>query len=270
MERYDLLCKKNVCGYSWDVEDPKAVICIIHGIGEYALRYDHVAQSLNSRGYAVFTADMPGHGYNQDKRGHAGGRKALMGFVEALIQKAQTSHPDVPVFVYGHSMGGNIALAHRMLIDNVAGYIITSPWLIIPNPYSKSMMFALSILSKIAPAMTIETKLDSSAMSHTIKEAEAEPDPLMHGFISLITGYDRIIDAAKILKNAGQPGAPLLLMHGSIDRVCLPEGSRQFKAAAGNQCTFVEWENCLHEVHNETAVQEQFLKTIADWLDSRV
>lgn len=270
MQRYDLNFGKTLCGYSWDIENPKAVICLVHGIGEYALRYDHVAETLNSRGYAVFTADMPGHGYNQDKRGHAGGRKALMGFVEALIQKAQTSHPDVPVFVYGHSMGGNIALAHRMLIDNVAGYIITSPWLIIPNPYSKSMLFTLSVLSKIAPAMTIETKLDSSAMSHTEKAPDAEPDPMMHGFISLITGFDRIIDAADILKNAGREGTPLLLMHGSIDRVCLPEGSRRFNAAAGDQCTYVEWSDCLHEVHNEPAVQEQFLKTIADWLDSRV
>ena len=99
--------------YTWDVENPSKVMCIIHGIGEYIGRYDRMAKVLNDAGIAVIGVDLPGHGLSEGKRGHAAPRAYVLDVVTAMLDFATERYPGVDIVLYGHSMGGNICLDYR-------------------------------------------------------------------------------------------------------------------------------------------------------------
>ena len=102
-----------LAGYIWDVPHPDNVVCIIHGIGEYAGRYDRLAKILNPAGIAVLSMDLPGHGLSAGKRRHAAPRSLVLDDVTEMIRYAEEKWPGIPITLYGHSMGGNICLDYR-------------------------------------------------------------------------------------------------------------------------------------------------------------
>ena len=124
--------KGNIEGQHWPAEDPSHVVCIVHGIGEYGGRYDRVATEFNKAGYAVIAMDLRGHGHSMNRWGHCAPRKNVLDDVSALITYAQLTYKDVPIILYGHSMGGNIGLDYRCrggMNDVPSAYIITAPWI---------------------------------------------------------------------------------------------------------------------------------------------
>ena len=94
-------------GYSWNVDDPEKVICIVHGIGEYGGRFDRVAEAFREKNMAVLAFDLRGHGKSLGKRGHCAPRKDVLSDVSTLIEYAQAIYPEKKLILYGHSMGGN-------------------------------------------------------------------------------------------------------------------------------------------------------------------
>lgn len=125
-------------GYSWNVDDPEKVICIVHGIGEYGGRFDRVAEAFRERNMAVLAFDLRGHGKSLGKRGHCAPRKDVLSDVSTLIEYAQAIYPEKKLILYGHSMGGNIVLDYRSrgrLNGEVAAYIVTAPWVRLVRRY---------------------------------------------------------------------------------------------------------------------------------------
>ena len=85
--------KTKTVAYTWDVENPSKVMCIIHGIGEYVGRYDRMAKVLNEAGIAVIGVDLPGHGLSEGKRGHAAPRAYVLDVVTAMLDGMQRLEP---------------------------------------------------------------------------------------------------------------------------------------------------------------------------------
>lgn len=121
-----------ITGYEWNVENPEKIVCIIHGIGEYAKRFEEVADIFNRNKIAVFALDLRGHGKTDGVRGHTAPRNMVLEDVDKLILYAMEKYPDIKICLYGHSMGGNIVLDYRNrgnLNGELAGYVVTSPWI---------------------------------------------------------------------------------------------------------------------------------------------
>ncbi|MDQ3393384.1 MAG: lysophospholipase, partial [Bacteroidota bacterium] len=115
----------------WVPEKPNAIICIVHGIGEHSGRYNEMALYMCSRGFTVFANDQRGHGKSGGKRGHSPSYSLLLDDVETLMKWARSQYPDLPLYLYGHSWGGNI-VANFILkrkTKEVSGSILSSPWL---------------------------------------------------------------------------------------------------------------------------------------------
>ena len=116
----------------WIPEDKpaKAVICLVHGIGEHTLRYRDTAKALCEEGYILFGADMRGHGKSGGKRGHFPSIGAIHGDIDQVLDHARSLFPGLPHFLYGHSLGGILVLHYGLLSKpNVKGVISTSPGL---------------------------------------------------------------------------------------------------------------------------------------------
>lgn len=114
MDQCDLVASdgQTVAGYAWDIEAPRAIVQIAHGMGEHARRYDAVAQALNKAGYAVFAADHRGHGRTgRAKLGYMGGdgwNRTLADTFE-FNRMLRARHADVPLILLGHSMGSMLS-----------------------------------------------------------------------------------------------------------------------------------------------------------------
>lgn len=95
---------------------PKAVVQINHGLAEHAARYARFADVLAAQGYITYAHDHRGHGYTkapdapQGRFGHEDGGAKVIADIKALHEAIQQEHPDLPLIILGHSMGGIITL----------------------------------------------------------------------------------------------------------------------------------------------------------------
>lgn len=244
-----------------------AVVCLVHGLGEHSGRYVHVAKFLNSRGFAVVAFDQQGHGKTTGKRGHCGGLGTMLDDVNLLLDQARKLAPEKPLFLYGHSMGGNLVLNFLLKRKpQLAGVIATGPWIRLPKPPSGLLISLAKLVKPIWPSMTQPNHLDLSGLSRDPRVAEAlRDDPLAHDRISVRMGLD-LIEGSKFIDSfSGKVQCPVLLMHGSEDPITSPGGTERFAGRAKGDVTMRSWNGLRHEIHNEPE-QETVLNFASDWM----
>ena len=265
-------------GYSWKVEDPEKVICIVHGIGEFGGRFDRVAEAFRKQNMAVLAFDLRGHGKSLGKRGHCAPRKDVLSDVSTLIEYAQELYPGKKLILYGNSMGGNIVLDYRSrgrLNGELSAYIVTAPWVRLVRPVPNIVYKAVKLLSRIAPSVTIGSEVNEADLGHPDSVKPFNDHPLVHNRISALCAVDGFETGQKLedgtLENNGRAKQiPLLLIHGEKDRICDVAGSRTIAdrmKADGENVEYIEWGGLYHEIHNggsESKGDEVIAKTV-EW-----
>ncbi|WP_029192350.1 alpha/beta hydrolase [Paenibacillus harenae] len=251
-----------------DVQRARAVVCIVHGIGEHGDRYGHVASSMTEAGFAVIALDLHGHGRSSGKRGHIHSLGAAASDAALIIEAAEDRHPGVPVFLYGHSMGGNVALSCALRYKpQIRGLILTSPWLRLafkPNP---AVEWIGRKLARVMPALQQSTGLNPADLYRPGYPAAAPiADPLCHTKITLRTYTEIAAGGEWALSHSDLLHVPLLLMHGTSDRITSFEASRQLAESLGGQCRFAVSEGGYHELHNDSD-GEKTIAGIINWIE---
>ncbi len=248
-------------------QKPVGVVCLVHGLGEHSGRYEHLADVLAQAGYATMAIDLRGHGLSPGKRGHVSSYQRMLDDIDLLLVDAQERYPDIPLFLYGHSMGGGLVLNYALRRDGLlAGVIATGPALRLGFEPPPLQVALTRLMSAIWPAFTQASGLDSQALSRDPKVVQRyQADPLVHDQISasLFNGFYQA--GLWALEHADAFPASLLLMHGSEDRLTSPEASREFAHRLGERCTFKLWEGLYHEIHNEPE-QDQVFAFLLGWL----
>ncbi|MGB0906232.1 MAG: lysophospholipase [Maricaulaceae bacterium] len=257
--------------YYWAAKKPKAIMTLMHGFGEHAGRYDHFAQHLNSHGISVLAPDLHGHGKTEGKRGLVKSYDLFRGDVKAALLESQKRNPDIPHILFGHSMGGGIVLDHGLgePVCELAAIIASAPLIKLAEPAPKPLEFVVRVLSKIAPNATMKNPIDGTKISRVTEEQDAYlSDTLNHGTMGfgLVVGLVDTGQAA--LDNCDKWTTPLLLLHAREDRLTAFSASEAFAAGAQN-CTFVPFENCEHEMHNDTT-RDEFYKAVTDFIEARI
>jgi len=251
---------------------PKGTVCLIHGFGEHVERYHHVADRMNAAGYLVAGVDLRGHGKSPGRRGYTPSIDQLLDDVVAMKASVRGLAPAAPLFLYGHSMGGNIGLNFLLRrTPTLTGAIITSPWLRLAKPPGAALAGLVKILNAVAPKIPVPNKLEKGGLSRDPEvEARYNTDPLVHGLVTprLFTEIDNAGEWA--IANASKLAVPTLLMHGEEDPITSCEGSATFAAAAPNSTlTFRPWANLRHETHNEPE-QGEVIDAMIAFMDAQV
>ena len=256
----------------WEPEQkPKAVIVLVHGFGEHTGRYAHVGEAFNKAGYVLIGFDLRGHGKSGGARGHTPSYDALMDDIADFLKFIETRYPGLPRFLYGHSMGGNQVLNFCLRRKpDVVGVIATGAWLKLAfSPFPLQIMLG-KVMNNIAPGFTQKSTMDNAALSHDQKIVDAyHNDPLVHSKISarlFISIYESGLWA---LDHAGEFSIPLLLMHGTDDRIISFAASAEFAKRAGKIVTWHPWQGFYHEIHNEPEKAE-VIKFMINWLDAQL
>lgn len=256
-------------GQRWDPDgEIRGALALVHGLGEHTGRYGYVAQRLTQAGYALCGIDLRGHGKSGGLRGHSPSFDLMLDDIELLLKYVQLQYSCKAIFLYGHSMGGNLVL-NEVLRRHPAiqGVIATSPGLATSVPTPPWKMNLGKVLYHILPTTLMDNGLDRTGLSHdqTVMDAYNQ-DPLVHGKISARFGLD-VINAGKYaVDHAAYFSLPLLIMQGSEDRLVSPAMTKAF-AEKAPQCTFKWWEGLYHETHNEPQ-KEEVLDFMIKWLDA--
>ena len=256
----------------WEPEDaPQGVVCLVHGIGEHIGRYQHVAEAFTQAGFTFIGYDQRGHGKSPGKRGHTPSYAAMLDDIDSLLALAQRQNPEIPCFLYGHSMGGGEVINYILRRNpQIAGAVATSPWLKTTDEQPALKMLVAKIANQLAPSFTLPNDLDLSGLSRDPEVAVVyQADPLVHNQVSARLGYEGMQAGLWNLENAGKLALPLLLAHGDQDRLTSVQASRDFAARAGENCTLKIWEGMYHETHNEPE-REQILAFYIDWIKQLV
>ncbi len=258
-------------GWEPTMPQPKAVVCIVHGIGEHTSRYAHVAEAFGTQGYILFGSDLRGHGRSGGARGHISSIEDFMQDIDLLLKQAQTRYPDLPLILYGHSLGGILVLHYGLLRKPILkGVMATSSGFHNAVEQQKIKVMMAKVLGALVPTVTIAGGLDAKALSHDEKVVQAYvDDPLVHDKISLGFGKIMLGVTGWTLAHASEFPLPLLLMHGKADEIAFPSSSMEFAAALKEKCTLVLWDDAYHVLHNEPEKDEVF-KTMTLWMDARV
>jgi alpha-beta hydrolase superfamily lysophospholipase len=252
---------------------PRGVLLATHGHGEYTLKYTHVAEALNAGGYAYCGYDTRGHGRSGGPRGHVPRYEAFLSDLHQVREAVEEMFPALPLFLLGHSLGGQITLAY--LIErqpSIAGAVVSAPWLRpIFTPPAWKMMLA-RVLSGAAPAFQQDTGLDAAVpMTHDEVLKNAYPEPhLSHSLMSARLGMEALARGEAVFQRAAEVRAPLLLLHGEADGVFAASDSQAFFERVGApDKTFRIYPGLYHEILNETERRTVFAD-ILSWLDARV
>lgn len=250
---------------------PKAVICLVHGLGEHSGRYAHVAETLNAGGYAVLASDLRGHGKTEGKRGHAASFASFMDDINILVQEAQQRYKGLPCFIWGHSLGG-LLVANYILRrqPELTGAVLTSPGFHTPLATQKLKMGFAKLAGKFLPEVSMPTGLDARLISHDPAVVETYiHDPLVHGVATLAMAKYTIEAIPWAFDHANEWKIPVLIMHGDADQLTYVSGSKEFAARIGAECTLKIWPGLAHETHNEPE-KEQVLAYALGWLDGHI
>lgn len=251
----------------WAPDAPKAVVVNCHGLGEHSGRFAHVAAHLAPLGIVFVGYDHTGHGKSGGTRGHVPQYAQLMEELDLVFAKVAALYPGLPVFLYGHSWGGNIALNYLLRKKPaVKAAVITSPWLLLPEPPPALKVMFGKLVKGIIPGLTQSTGLKPDRISRDPKEVEKYiKDPLVHGKISAANFFDSNDAGLWALDHAAELSIPTLLMHGSQDGITSAEGSRQFAAKNTACVTLKIWDGYYHETHNDIG-KEAVLDAISSFL----
>ena len=250
---------------------PRAVVCLVHGLGEYSGRYAHVGKALADAGFALVAFDLRGHGKSGGQRGHFPSLDVLMDDIHQLIQQGSEKFPGLPFFLYGHSLGGLLVLNYATYDDHVlSGVIATGAGLRSPVLEQKAKIALSKALGSLLPTMIIPTGLDANGISRNPEVVRAyKNDPLVHGVVTLSAARVGISAVDRAFSHAGEFSPPLLLMHGTGDQVTYPRGSQEFAALVPENSTLKLWDGLYHEIHNEPE-QDEIFAFMIDWLNSQL
>ena len=238
----------------WESEtDVKGSICLIHGLGEHCNRYEDIAKYFNKEGFNLFAFDLRGHGQSQGVRGDSPTFDQLLDDIGIFLNASLNLATGLPGFIYGHSLGGNLALNYLLRRKpKIAGAIVSAPALRLAFEPSRIKMILGRTLSKVLPTMAISSGLDTKALSRDSDVIKAyENDPLVHDRVTGRMFYGFMDSGEWAIDHASELSIPTLLMHGSKDRLTSSEASREFAKRAGDICEFVLWDGFYHELHNE-------------------
>lgn len=263
---------KTLFEQSWLPNKPKANVLIVHGLGEYSERYAHVAEYLNRRDYAVYTYDHLGHGKSDGIRAYIPSIDLYKNDLIEMITKIKEKSPDLPLFAIGHSMGGGV-LAYTLATSTlpISGAITSAAALKPGDDISKFLIKISSFLGWIFPKLPT-IKLDHTAISRDEKVVEKyNTDPMIfHKKLPARTGA-QLLKAMKVTqKNAINIQLPILVLHGTEDRLTNIEGSKEFFARVSSKDKQLKlYEGLYHEIMNEPE-QLQILEDMTTWLDNQL
>jgi len=259
-----------LASYRWPVDAraaaPRATVALLHGLAEHAGRYAPLAARLNAAGIDLLAIDLRGHGRSPGKRA----------WVARFDEYLDAARAPMPLFLMGHSMGGAIAALYAIERApargrTLAGLVLSSPALAPGRDVPRWMLALSRVISRVWPTFPA-IRIDAALLSRDADVVAANrADPLVHhGPVPARTGAEILDAMARIERGRSALRVPVLVYHGTADKLTEPDGSRTFGARVGSaDRTLTLYEGGFHETMNDIE-RERVIDALIGWIDARV
>lgn len=248
-------------------ETVRGAVVLVHGMGEHSGRYfKSVVPMLWQSSLAVVLFDHTGHGKSDGKRGHCPSYQHLMDVMDLVVTRTAMLYPGIPLFLYGHSMGGNLVLNYVLRnATAVRAVIATSPFLRLAFEPPRWKLLLGKLMLRMAPSLTLPSGLDPQAISRMKEEVEAyQNDPLVHDLVSPMYTFPVMEAGEWAMANAHRLGVSTLLCHGTGDRITDHRATAAFNRCSDRTKLHL-FEEGHHELHHDYCRGELF-DLIGKWL----
>jgi alpha-beta hydrolase superfamily lysophospholipase len=250
---------------------PRAVVANIHGLGDHSGLYPALVDHLIARGIAVHSPDLRGNGRSPGRRAYIASWGEFREDLRCFLDLVRAEEPGCPIFLLGNSLGGLIVLDYALHHpEGLRGVIAASPplgRLGVPAP----LLLLGRILSRLWPTFALETGMDLEGLARDpAVAATVLADPLFHRYGTARLSTEVVAAIARVQAGAARFPLPLLLLHGSADRMVPPDGTRRFAAAAGHpDVRLIEYPDGYHVLFADID-RERVLGDLGQWIDARV
>jgi len=264
----------NIYYQSWmpDDENVKAVLLIVHGLAEHSGRYMNVVNYFVPRGYAVYGLDHVGHGKSDGDRVYVEKFEDYTDTLATYESMVRGWQPDKPFFLVGHSMGGLIGSVYLVdHQDDFAGAVLSGSGVKVPDNVSPAVVTIGKMLSSIAPKFGL-IGLDANDISRDPEVVEAYVnDPLVYtGKTTARLAAEMLRAMEYVQKEAHQITLPLLIVHGSEDKLVDPDASQMlYDSVSSKDKTLIYYDGYFHEVFNDPEREKVFADMEA-WLEKHI
>jgi alpha-beta hydrolase superfamily lysophospholipase len=250
-------------------EDTQATVVMVHGLGGHSGLFKPAVQYLVAQGYEIYAFDLRGHGRSPGQRGYINSWAEFREDLRLFLQQIPAHRADAsrPCFLWGHSLGGTIALDYALRSpDDLKGLIVTAPAL----GKVKIAAFKLALgwaLSRIAPRFSLKLGLRNDVCSKNPDICVAYlQDPLRHEFGSARLATEFFATVNWIYQHISELNMPLLLLHCREDEVTLAEASREFfQQVLVADKEHREYSGCYHDLYVDA--NYQVLSDLTHWLE---
>lgn len=257
----------------WSRPRPRGVLVVAHGFGEHGGAYSHVAEAVGaSLEIDVLAFDFRGHGRSPGRRGVVRHYGELVEDLRAAVTWVGMRMPGLPLFVLGHSNGGQVVLRFALTdSDSVAGVIASNPSIRIALRVPATKLKLGRLLHLLAPWITLKADAPSTWMTRDPAMQETyRADGLRHNRISAPLFFGMIEGGEMLLTRASEIQTPILMIVGGQDPVVNPETTRRFfELISSHDKTLMLYPKMLHEPLNEIG-KEQVFDDLTRWLAPRL
>ena len=252
--------------------DARAVLLVVHGWAEHSGRYTNLVDYFVPKGYAICALDHRGHGRSEGPRGYVDRFSDNLHDLKTFFDLVRSQHSDTKIFMVGHSMGGTVATAYVIEHQHeLAGLLLSGASLMVGSGLPSALIPLARILSVLMPRMGVFV-LDATDISQDKAVVDAYVnDPLVYrGKITCRFAAEMIKTLRRLPSQMPEINLPILVMHGTADRLGDPEGSRLLYDRAGSKDkTLKLYQGFYHEIFNEPE-HEQVLSDMESWLAARL
>jgi acylglycerol lipase len=271
-DRFSTIDSLTLYAQSWQPAMPIGVVVLVHGYAEHSDRYQWFASRLVEQGFAVYAFDLRGHGRSPGRRGFVDSFADYLADLATFLQRVQSQAADKPIFLFGHSLGGAIATLFTLRYrPDLRGLISSSAVLTVDRDRSSFPIRLMQAIGHWLPRLPT-LKLDSRAISRDPAiVSRYQTDPwVYHGRFPARTLAEILKAIDEIQTRAGELQVPLLILHGTYDRLTQVGGSQTLYAGAGSaDKTLKLYDGFYHELLNEPE-KDKICADIVAWMRERL
>ena len=262
----DLFCKKDI------PDNPVAVVVIVHGFAEHLGRYDYFVENLNENQIACYRFDNRGHGRSGGLMLHVDSYNDYVNDANLIIQRAKEEYPELPIFMFGHSMGGFITVLYgEKYKDKLDGQILSGAATDEPPQSNAFLKLVINILNATFPKMRIKNDLSALVSRDNEVVEKYRNDPLVHNKATARFFNQFIIEGMTQLKNnMKEYSYPCLILHGKEDKLVKCQASEYFYNNISSTDKQIKlYDNLYHEILNEPE-KDMVINDILSWLKDKI
>ena len=257
---------------AWPAGHPRAAVFLSHGLGEHAGRYAGLARDFNAQGISLYALDHRGHGRSGGPRAFVRRFGEYVADFEDFRRRVAKDAPGLPLFLYGHSLGGLIALRWLQTHGDIAlaGAVLSAPLLAVKVKAPRWKLALAAPLSAVLPALPMKNEIDPAELTHDAAHVRAyRDDPLVSSRITPRLFTEILAAMAAANAEGGRISAPLLFLVPGDDTVVDEDATVRFAAELRGDVTVRHYPGFRHEPHNEVE-REKPVGDVLGWMEGRL